>query len=141
MNNLESRIAYLRGLADGMDFSSTKEKRFNIELIEVLSEIARSVDEIEEISYETQEYLENLDEDLGELEEDFYDDNDCHCDVNDLDKDNCYYENFEEENYEDDDFLETKCLNCNEIVYIDKSLLSNEGKVECPNCRASISLD
>lgn len=132
MINLEARIAYLRGLVDGMEFNNTKEKRFNIELIEVLSEIARAVDE-------TEEYLENLDEDLGELEEDFYGDN-CHCNVEDLDEDNYYYEDFDED-YEDDDFLEIKCSNCNEIVYIDKSLLSDEGKVECPNCRASIDID
>lgn len=129
MKSLESRISYLKGLCDGMDFTDIKKEQLINGIIDVLDDIAIAVSEVDETSYEIQEYLESIDEDLGQLEEDFYqDENDYFCD--DI-----------EENLKDDDFIETRCSNCNEIIYVDRSLLNKKGKTECPNCNASIVLD
>lgn len=126
MGSLETRIAYLRGLVDGMEFNNIKEKQLNFEIIKVLDEMTKSINEMEEVSYETQEYLEIIDEDLNKLEENFYSDDNCDCDVGIL---------------EDDDFLEIECSNCNEIIYIDRNLVNEEVKIKCPSCKANIILD
>ena len=39
MSELKSKISYLRGLADGMELSSTKENRLVMEIIDVIEDM------------------------------------------------------------------------------------------------------
>ncbi len=72
MSMMES-VAYLKGLAKGLDVSSdTKEGKLIIAIIDVLDEMASSVADVEEICEELDELVGIIDEDLGNVEEDLY---------------------------------------------------------------------
>lgn len=72
--DLNSKLAYLKGLSEGLSYDqSTKEGKMLHALVEVLEEIIESVDELRDENDEIYEYLEVLDEDLSNIETDFYD--------------------------------------------------------------------
>lgn len=138
MSDFKSKISYVKGLADGMELSDSREKKLMMEIINVLMEMGEALDDLEDKVMENQEYLESIDEDLGELEEDYYGDED--------DDDEEYYDEDDEEYdeddlvFDDDDFLEVECPECNETVYIDENLVGKDGKAECPNCKVIIDV-
>lgn len=136
MEYLYERVAYLRGLCDGMDISSeSKEGKLLIELIDVLGEFADAMVEMEEGQAELEEYVESIEEDLADLETDFYDleeDEDCDC---------CYDEDefedgeFEEEEIDEEDHLEMTCPACGADVEISGEELADESlSIHCPEC-------
>lgn len=120
MNTLQSRISYLRGLAEGMELSeSSKEGKILTEILNVLEDMSDSILDLEDEHDELEGYIETIDEDLNDLEEEFYmDDEDCECGCD------C-----------DDSYLEVECPNCNDSVCIDTDILENSDcEITCPNC-------
>ena len=124
--NLTEKTAYLKGLADGLEFDKeTKEGKLIAALIDLVDELASAVtdlqSDIEEIDSDLDylnDYIEEIDDDL-EAVEDFLDGEDedgedCDCcedcdgDCSDCDCDcdfNCG---------EDDEFYEIVCPACGE---------------------------
>ena len=80
---LFEKAAYLRGLADGVDFDkTTAEGKVLAALLDLVSDIADEVEAINEDIEDLQGYVEELDEDLGDVEEFVYEcfeDDDCDC--------------------------------------------------------------
>lgn len=73
MSDLRSKVAYLQGLAEGLDVEMTSsEGRILASMIDVLGEMAEHVEEIAEAQDELAEYVEDVDYDLGALEESVY---------------------------------------------------------------------
>jgi DNA-directed RNA polymerase subunit delta len=117
MSSVKSRIAYLRGLMDGLGIKDdSKESRVMIEIVNVLDEISEKVEAIEDSQSEFEDYLNSISEDLNDIEDDFYDE----CDDEDC--------NF-------DDFIELECSNCNETVYVEEDMLEGHQCIKCPNCQ------
>jgi len=86
--DLKERVAYLQGMAAGFKFNgSSKEEKIMLGILEVLSEMAGKITDIETNYDEVEEYIECLDEDLSEVEaeifgdydDDDYDDDDDDC--------------------------------------------------------------
>lgn len=132
MEEIKKRISYVKGLADGYNISAeTKEGRIISELINVLGDMAEDIEELMFSQAELEDYVETLDEDLGDLEEDVYE----------LDEE---YETYDDESeYYDDtvlgddgNYVEMECPNCQEEVFFDSGILKDEDVVEvvCPNC-------
>lgn len=70
MADLEARVSYLLGLADGLQLDhSSKEGRFLLEVVDVLGDVAREVRKLQQAQSEAARYMEELDQDLGEVEE------------------------------------------------------------------------
>lgn len=144
MSELKERIAYLQGLSEGlnMDRDSKEGKLFNA-LIDVLDEMTVAIDEITNNQKELEGYIEAIDEDLGDVEDDIYGedddddecDDDCDCDCGD-DCDCNYVElecpkchdiiRYESSILEDDDVIEVTCPNCDEVIYINEDNLEME---------------
>lgn len=152
MDNLKSRVSYLKGLADGLGLDESKEKRLLIEIVKVLEEMAEAIDDLRAFSEATQEYVESIDEDLGQLEYDFYGDEDSDYDFEededyeedyDDEYEDEYEEDYDEDEYDDldEDLREIECPKCHEIIFIDEDLIDEEGKTECPNCKAEIRVE
>lgn len=100
MEYLYERVAYLRGLCDGMDISSdSKEGRLLMEIINVLGEFSDAMVDLEEEQLELGEYVESIDEDLSDLEADFYDLDEEDWDYYDEDR---YYDDEDRELCEED---------------------------------------
>lgn len=123
MKYLYEEVAYLRGLAEGLEISKeTKEGKIIHKIVETLESFADAIVELEEEQLDLIEYVESIDEDLSDVEDDIYEDED-------------------EEDDEDEEFnyIEMECPNCNDLVEIDEDLLYDEDiDVVCPNCQAVI---
>lgn len=134
---LAEKIAYIRGLADGMKLDESKDEvKLIKEILSVLEDVAYDIEEQDEIMGEMQEQLDAVDEDLDELEEFVYecdDDEDfdgCGC----CDDDDCDCCDF------DDDYFEVECPSCGETICIDESIL-DEGSIECPACHENLEFE
>ncbi|SCI75227.1 Uncharacterised protein [uncultured Clostridium sp.] len=119
MKYLYEEVAYLKGLAEGLDISEdTKEGKIIHKIVDVLESFADAIVELEEEQIELIEYVESIDEDLADIEDDIY-----------------------EEAEDDDEFnyIEMECPSCNDFVEIDEDLLYDEGvDIVCPNCQSII---
>lgn len=74
MSDLRAQVAYLQGLAEGLEIEVTSpEGRILNSVIEVLGEMAEHVSVMAEAHQELAEYVEDVDYDLGALEESVYD--------------------------------------------------------------------
>lgn len=124
MKYLYEEVAYLKGLAEGLEISEeTKEGKIINKIVDVLESFADAIVELEEEQIELIDYVESIDEDLSDIEDDIYEE--------------------EAEDDEDDDeeynYIEMECPNCNDFVEIDEDLLYNEDiDIVCPNCQAVI---
>ena len=86
--NLTERAAYLKGLADGVELdATTKEGKLISALIELVSDMADEIAEMDERIDTAFAYCEELDEDLGEVEEILLDE--CDCDECEHDAETC----------------------------------------------------
>lgn len=114
MDSLKSKVAYLQGLADGMDLPlQSKEGRLFNGIINVLQDFADQLEGLEEAQEQLEDYVETIDEDLYTLEEDL---GECECD--------------------DEDYVEVECPGCGETVMFHSDILEDEDTIEvtCPNC-------
>lgn len=126
MGYVKERVAYLKGLAEGMKIDqSTNEGRLFKEVIEVLEDISNSMADMEEVQEHLEDQVDAIDEDLGEIERLLYDDYDCDCEC------------------EDDDFIaEIQCPHCNEIVELTEDILDDEaGSFQCSACGKDIIVE
>lgn len=128
---LAEKVAYLKGLSDGMKLDEGKDEvKLIKEIIAVLEDVAYDIEEQDEIMGEMQEQLDAVDEDLDELEEFVYEDfDDCDCCDDDCDCGCC-----------DDDYFEVECPSCGEVICLDESIL-DEGAIECPACGETLEFD
>lgn len=119
---LTEKTAYIKGLMEGLDFKAdTPEKKILAAVIDLLDDVALAVTEAEEDIEYLNDYVEELDSDLGDVERDIYecDDDECDCDC-DCDDD-------------DEDYYEAVCPKCGEIIYLDEDLLECDD-ILCPEC-------
>lgn len=111
-------LGYLKGLIDGLDLDANKKETKVIKaIVDVLENLSTDVDDMTEGLELVGEQIDAVDEDLADLEEFVYDDDDCGCDCCD---DDC-------EEYE------VECPNCGETITVDEDTVM-QGKFECPNC-------
>jgi hypothetical protein len=129
MSYLKERVAFLKGLAEGMQISdATNEGKLLKTIIDVMDDFALSIEDIEEIQDQMGEQVDNIDEDLAEIEKEVYD-------IEDEDEE-------EEEEEEDICFSEIECPHCSEKINVDVEMIDDEGNtIECPNCHEKIDVE
>lgn len=118
---ISEKVAYLKGLAEGLDLDTEKSKEGKLisVMIDILEEVALSIEDLEENDLDLGEEIDVLSDDLADVEDVVFGEED---------------EEFE------DDFFEVECPNCEEPIIIDDEALA-EGVVQCPNCEEKFSLD
>lgn len=148
MENLDARMGYLKGLVEGLGVSDDKkEGKVFHQIIAVLDDIVSSVNTLKDDYEELFSYVEAIDEDLTDLENDsFDDDDDDEFDDDDDDDDFDDFNDFDDDDPDDhDDFddldeyevsFSIECPECHQEVPIDNDILENEESLEvlCPNC-------
>lgn len=124
------KIAYLKGMADGMELEkeTSKEAKLLKAMVDVLEEIGYSIEDLEDEVELVSEGLDTVSEDLEDVEEFLFGDEDD------------YDEDEDEEYDEDDDFFEVSCPNCEEDLVIDSDVLE-AGFIQCPNCGDKFAID
>lgn len=128
MSLISEKVAYLRGLMEGMglDENDNSTKLFEA-VIDALDDIASQLSDMEETQDELECYIEEVDEALGDVEEFVYDDCDCDCDCCDDD--------------DDDNCIEVTCPACGEDIVIDVDAIDENGQVDCPACGETLEFE
>ena len=123
------KVAYLKGLAEGMELDTDKkEGKLLAAIIDVLEDIALEMEDIEDEQAELADGLDAVSDDLEDVEDVVFGDDE---------EDDEYYE---DELDEDEDCYATTCPTCEETIYFDESILE-DGEVVCPNCGEKLEFD
>ncbi|MBR3679230.1 MAG: hypothetical protein IKL87_03410 [Oscillospiraceae bacterium] len=134
---LTEKIAYMKGMLDGMELdTSTKEGKAIAQMAEVMEEMAVYIDDLQSQLDEVTELCDILDEDLGAVEEDLYCDDDDFDLGSVIDPDDIDYLGEEE----DDPQYEVQCPTCGDTIIIDETILE-EGSITCPGCGETLDFD
>lgn len=135
---LNEKIAYIRGLAEGLKLDESKDEVKVINaIIDLLDDMALAQTNMEELFDELSMQVDEIDEDLGNIEDEFYDDCDCDCCDDDCDCDcDCDCDEFDDE----DPFYEVTCGACQKTICVSEDVLL-EGEIECPNCGEILEFD
>ena len=124
---ITEKVAYLKGLADGLaiDTEKSKEGKLIAAIIDVLEDMGMSLEDLEESTTALGEELDAVSDDLSDVEEVLFGD--------DEDEDGCCCED------DDEDFFEVECPNCGEPLMIDEDVLE-AGVIECPSCHSQFAV-
>lgn len=112
MTKIKERVAYLQGLTQGLNIGShSAEGKLLLNIIDVLDDMAEEFTHLQVVQEDLETYVESMDEDLTDLEDEVYED------VN------------------NDEFVEVKCPTCNETVSFESDILKDDAvEVSCPHC-------
>ena len=131
------KVAYLKGLAEGMEIGAeSKEGKILGRILDILEDLALDIEDLGEDMLELSEQLDQVSEDVGCLEDAVYDedededDDGCWCCAGDCDDD------------EDGEplFFEVTCPACDKTITIDEDVLEL-GEIDCPNCGERLEFD
>ncbi|MDO4952444.1 MAG: hypothetical protein Q4E34_01280 [Synergistaceae bacterium] len=134
MNALE-KVAYLRGLVDGQKIADTEEKkRFVNALLDALECIATEQSDHVDVHTQLNEYLEQLDSDVTDLEDDVdellgYDDeeDEHHCCCG-------HEEDGEFEDFDEEEYAAVTCPFCGKEFYYEPDSYDEDENLLCPHC-------
>lgn len=136
--NLTERIAYIRGLAEGLKLDQSKDEVKVINaIIDLLEDMAYDVVDMEDIVDDVCSQVDEIDEDLAEVEEEVYGEDyedDWYDDYDDDDEDD--FDPFDD----DEAYYEVTCPECGETTIVDEDALI-EGELDCPYCGTEIEFD
>ena len=118
---ITEKVAYLKGLAEGMELNTEKkEGKLLTAIIDVLEDIALELSDLEDAQEELGDGLDAVSDDLEDVENLLFgDDDEDEYEMDDLE--------------EDEECYSTTCPVCEEVIYFDESVLE-DGGVVCPNC-------
>jgi len=131
---ITEKVAYLKGLAEGMELDAgKKEGKLLSAIIDVLEDIALEMKDIEDAQEELGDGLDAVSDDLEDVEDLLYGDGD--------EEDGEEEDQYELDDLgEDEDCYATTCPTCEETIYFDESILE-DGQVICPNCGEKLEFD
>ena len=154
------KVAYLKGLCEGMEIADSREGKLFRAVIDVLDDLTADLSDVQDAVEDLADSMDELGEDVNALEDEFYEhlcvcegcddcDEFCGCtdDCDDCvcegDCDDCVCEDCcdfradwldeDEDEEDDDDFYSVECPGCGFALTVDESILSS-GTFECPEC-------
>ena len=106
MNNLFKKVSYLQGLTAGLGVDdTTNEGRILLEVIDVLGEFTEVLGEIVDDQIGLEEYVNFIDEDLSDVEDELYDEfaefEEFDDPYEEMELDEDYFENLDSSDSED----------------------------------------
>lgn len=123
---ITEKIAYIKGLAEGLSLDNSKpEVKVINAMIDLLDDMAIDLTEVGELYDELSEQVDEIDEDLADVESELYDDDNDDVDA-EFDEDNPFYE--------------VTCGACGDKINVSEDVLL-EGEIECPNCGELLEFD
>ena len=129
---ITEKVAYLKGLAEGMELDTEKQEgKLLAAIIDVLDDMALEIEDLKDAQEELGDGLDAVSDDLEDVEDVVFGE-----DEDDEDEDEYEYD----EPDEDEDCYATTCPTCEETIYFDESVLE-DGEVICPNCGEKLEFD
>ena len=133
---ISEKVSYLKGLMEGMNLSAdSNEGKLFRAIVDVLDEIALEVEDLTDEVMELGDGLDVISDDLGDVEDIIYDEDD-----EDDEDDDDYEELDEDEDDEEEECYATTCPECEEEIFFDDTMLE-DGEIICPNCGAKLEFD
>ncbi len=127
---LTEKAAYLKGLRDGMNLNTdSNEGKLLNALIDLVSDMALTVEDLEETTLAISDELDEVEDEIDEIES--YLDEDFSFGFDDEEDGDLFPD--------EDGTYELKCPNCEETIVVDEEALEN-GFV-CPECGAQLDFD
>lgn len=152
MNEFAKKIAYIKGLTEGMNVESKSEEgKIISKLIEVLEQAGDEIERLTERLEECEFHIGDMEDDITSLsmavsdigneldgqyesdDEPFEYDHDF-----DDDDDDDLFDLYDDD---DDDLFEIMCPECGEDVVVDFDMLDEDNNIVCPNCHKNIDLE
>ena len=137
------KVAYLKGLAEGLKIDEDKKEGKLISvIIDILEDMALDIEELNENALDLSEEIDELSDDLAIIEDiiceddfdDDDDDDDCCCHGHHHHSGCC------DDEFDEPMFFEVKCPSCENEITIDEDVL-DLGKIQCPNCGEMLEFD
>lgn len=144
MMSLTEKLAYIKGLCEGLELEGkTKESKVLLALVDLLDDVTQSVSQLEGDMDQVFDEIDAIDEDLTDVEDALWDEEDDEDDDDDDDWDD-----------DDDDcdcghhhdcdcdggLYEITCPKCGEVVCMDEDMLFSPD-CACPKCGTSFEVD
>lgn len=127
---ITEKVAYLKGLAEGMELDTEKKQgKLLAAIIDVLEDIALELTDIQDAQEELGDGLDAVSDDLEDVEDLLFGEDEAQDSEYELD-----------DLGEDEDCYATTCPTCEETIYFDESVLE-DGEVICPNCGEKLEFD
>ncbi len=111
---LSENAAYLKGLAEGLGVGNeTPTDKLIVKLLDLVSEMAETIEDLQAQCDDLNEYADELDADLGDVEDYLFADDD-------------------DDDYDEDETYEVTCPSCGEVICFDDSV--DPESLICPAC-------
>lgn len=123
------KIAYLKGLIDGqgLEEEDSKKAGFYVALVDALDSLAEAIEGHEAVHVQLNDYLEQLDEDVCDMEET----------LDAVFEDECdgfgYDDDFDEE------YDSVECPHCGKDFYYEPAAYDDDEELLCPHCGRSFT--
>ena len=134
MSKLTDRISYLKGMAAGMKLNMDKDNnKLLLEMLTVMGEMAEEMAAMTEAHNDLNEYVESIDDDLAELEETLFGEEEMDAEDADIDgKDD------DEDEFGEDDLIVYACPHCGHEIEFHASDVDFDEDYLCPECQKPI---
>ena len=117
---VSEKVSYIKGLAEGLGLDeNNKTDKILQNIIDVLDDMAAELACAEDDILDLNDTVDEIDEDLGELEDFVYDD---------------------EDDMDDDYFYQVTCPKCGTEIYLDEDTLAEES-IACPECGTDLEFE
>ena len=111
---MSESAAYLKGLAEGLGIGNeAPTDKLIVKLLDLVAEMAEKIEDLQAQCDDLNDYADELDADLGDVEEYLFADD-------------------EDDEYDDDDAYEVTCPACGEVICFDDSV--DPSDLICPAC-------
>ncbi len=140
---LSEKVAYLKGVAEGLSFDpedSAEGKLISI-MMDILEHIALNQEEIDDSVQSLSAQLDDIEDSMCLLEDCIYDEDEDEDWDDEDDWDDDEDDDAEEAlaALEEDGFFELECPTCGDTLVVDKEVLAS-GTLTCPGCDQSFEI-
>ena len=136
--NTSEKVAYVKGLAEGLGYDNTsKEGKILAAILDILEDVAHDIEDLEENAWNLGEAIDQVSDDLADIEEAVYDEDYDEDEDDDDDECGCCCGCCDDE---EPVFYEVTCPACGNTITIDEDVL-DLGSIECPNCGEELEFD
>ena len=142
MSKLTDRVSYLKGLAAGMKLNMEKDaNKLMLEMLNAMGDIAEEIQNMAEAHRDLNDYVESIDDDLADLEETLFGEDD------ELEDEDCECEEFADEDDDEDDeddddlpgdLISYACPHCGHEIEFRAEDVDFEEDYLCPACSKPI---
>ena len=134
MSRIGEKVAYLKGLAEGLGVNAeTEQGRLMLAMIDTMEALAGKCEETDERVSELSEYVEEIDSDVSDLEEVLFSEDENDEDDEEDDDDN--------DDEDGDGLIEYECPHCGTVIFFDENAFDMEEEHLCPNCHRKVFED